>query len=242
MNTVSCGDVCGVIPAYQAARTIQSLVEEVRQYLNRVIVVDDGSKDGTATRAEAAGATVLRHPVNRGKGAALRTGLAYCLEHPCEFVLTMDADGQHLPEMIPCFLRAYQRTHIPVLVGNRMADSHRMPLLRRRTNQIMSRWISRVTHQYVPDSQCGYRLFHQSVLPYLFAESNRFAAESEVLLHLADRGIRIDSVRIPVIYGRNQRSSIRPARDTLQFLQMLHHHYRRKRIHRTRGMLHYPDG
>lgn len=241
MNATSSTDLCVLIPAFQAGKTIRALVEEVKQYTDHVIVVDDGSKDDTGDIAQAAGATVLRHSRNRGKGAAIKTGIAYCLEHPCEWLITMDADGQHVPEVIPQFVRAYQRTRISVLLGNRMAERERIPWLRRRTNQIMSRWISHAMGQYVPDSQCGYRLYHRDVLPYLCADSERFAAESEFLLHVGERGIRVGSVRVPVIYDRKQRSSIRPARDTLQFLRMLCQYYSRRRIRRNQGMLDYSD-
>ncbi len=234
-------EVCVLIPAFQAAQTIQPLLEQTQQYADRILVVDDGSSDDTARLAETAGAKVLRHSVNRGKGAALKTGIAYFQEHPCEFLVTMDADGQHAPAAIPRFLRAYERTHIPVLLGNRMADRGQMPWLRRRTNQLMSWLISRATGQYIPDSQCGYRLFHRSSLLYLCSESAGFAAESEFLLHLADRGIRIGSVRVPTIYDRKQRSCIRPIRDTFQFFRMLRRFYRYRR-RRNNGALDYPEG
>lgn len=221
-------DVCVIIPAYQAAATIGSLVAEVREYISDVVVVDDGSRDATAQHAQQAGAVLLRHGTNMGKGAALQTGFEWALRAGKRLAITMDADGQHRPADIPKFLSAYRRTGIPVLLGNRTAHRENMPFSRRSSNAVMSWLLNRMMHRYVPDTQCGFRLFRGDVLPFLNADSQRFAAESEVLLHLADRGFRMDSVRVNVQEAA-QRSTIRPLRDTLQFLGMLRR-YRRQRI------------
>jgi len=219
--------VCVVVPAYCEAKRIAQVVEQIRRFAPLVIVVDDGSDDDTGAIAEQAGALLLRHERNEGKGVALQTGFHRAMEEECEVVITMDADGQHSPEDIPKFLEAYQRTGIPVLLGNRMTHLEDMPRIRRWTNRVMSLIISRVMRQYVPDTQCGFRLFRRDVLPFLNAESHRFAAESEMLLHLADRGFRIDSVRVTVIY-RDEQSKIHPVRDAVRFFHMLYH-YRHKR-------------
>ncbi len=218
---------CVVIPAYDEEERIGQVVEAARRHAPLVIVVDDGSRDATAEVAEKAGALVLRHSRNEGKGAALQTGFQHALSKDCDVVIAMDADGQHNPDGIPPFLEAYRRTGIPVLLGNRIPHMEAMPRIRRWTNRIMSMMISRIMKQYIPDTQCGYRLFRRDVLPYLNAESHRFAAESEILLHLADRGFRIDCVRVSVIY-HNEHSNIRPIRDAIRFFRMLYH-YRQER-------------
>lgn len=220
---------CVIVPAFNEAQRIGNVVSEIRRHVPLVFVVDDGSTDHTSSEGERAGAVVLRHDRNKGKGAALQAGFHRAIEEACEVVITMDADGQHSPDDLSKFLDAYRRTGIPVLLGNRMTHMEAMPFIRRWTNRVMSVLISRVMKQYVPDTQCGFRLFRSDVLPFLNAESHRFAAESEMLLHLADRGFRIDSVRISVIY-RDEQSKIRPIRDTLRFFKMLYH-YRHKRRH-----------
>jgi lipoyl synthase len=221
-------DACVIIPAYQAVATIGPLVAEVREHIADVVVVDDGSRDATAQQARQAGALVLQHGANVGKGAALQTGFEWALRAGKRLAITMDADGQHRPADIPKFLSTYHRTGIPVLLGNRTADRENMPFSRRSSNAVMSWLLNRLMHRYVPDTQCGFRLFRGDVLPFLNADSHRFAAESEVLLHLADRGFRMDSVRVNVQQAPH-RSTIRPLRDTLQFLGMLRR-YRRQRI------------
>jgi len=169
---------------------------------------------------------VIRHPQNAGKGVALNSGFKYAREKGFDVAITMDADGQHSPDEVPKFIEAYVRTGIPVLVGNRMWDTSDMPLVRRLTNRFMSWMLSRVMGQYVPDTQCGFRLYRCEVIPFVAAESERFAAESEILLHIARRGIRIGDVRIATIYGE-EKSKINPVSDTVRFFSMLMKYRRR---------------
>ena len=228
---------CVVIPAYREARFIGDLVRRVRSVIPDVFVVDDGSPDATASAAGAAGATVLRHPVNRGKGAALETGLAQARAGGFAFVVTMDGDGQHDPAELARFLQAYRDGGAPVLVGNRFHDLARMPWLRRATNRAMSWLLSREMGQRVPDTQCGYRLFGREVLPWLSGgAATRYAAESEVLLRLARRGVRIGCVPVTAIYG-DERSKINPLSDTVRFLRMLLRFHRQSRRRTAEGLL-----
>jgi glycosyltransferase involved in cell wall biosynthesis len=211
---------CAVVPAFREEKRIGDVVRRIREYCPDVLVIDDGSGDGTAAAAEQAGAIVLRHAVNQGKGAALNTGFRHAREQKYEVVLTLDADGQHDPAEIPKFLEAYRRTGIPVLIGSRMAEVEGMPWVRRLTNRFMSGLLSRMMGQYVADTQCGYRLYRCDILPFVSAGSQRFAAESEILLRLAQRGVRMDSVRIRTIYG-DEKSKIHPGADTVRFFSML---------------------
>ena len=211
---------CAILPAYKEEKNVRKTVEEVLQYVSDVLVVDDGSPDGTAEEARKTEAVVLVHEVNRGKGSALQTGFEYAAEHGYEYVITMDSDGQHAPSDIPVFVEAYVRTGIPVLIGNRMVDTSSMPRLRRWTNRFMSRLLSRRMGQFIADTQNGFRLYHRDVLPFLDVESTGYAAESEVLLRLAERGVRMDSVPVKTIYG-DEVSDIHPVRDTMRFFRML---------------------
>ncbi len=239
MNTESSDHaVCAVIPAFREAATIAPVVEKVIRHCP-CIVVDDGSEDETARVAREAGATVVRHEVNRGKGAALRTGFDLALQQGYRLVITLDADGQHDPDRIPSFLSAFRRTGIPVLVGNRMWQARRMPLVRRLTNRFMTAVLSRYMRYPVPDTQCGFRLYEAEILPHVSVTDERFAAESEILLHLARRNIRIDSVRVSTVYIPGRRSRISPLRDTVRFLAMLIREYRTRRMrHRPRERAH----
>ena len=212
---------CVLIPAYREEKHIAAVVRDVLEYASDVVVVDDGSPDATTQEAEKAGALVLSHVRNQGKGAALRTGLRHAEEKGYELAITMDADGQHAPSDIPAFLAAYARTRCPALVGNRMGDTRTMPWVRRKTNQFMSGLLSRTMGQYVPDTQCGFRLYHRDVFPLLVREgASRYDAESDVLLRLSLEGRKIGAVAIQTIYGV-ERSKINPFADTIRFFRML---------------------
>ena len=226
---------CVIVPAYQEEKCIASVVGGIRKYCETVVVVDDGSLDGTSNEAKKAGAVVLKHEDNKGKGVALNTGFKYAREKGFEFVITMDADGQHDPEEIPRFIEAYRSTMMPVILGNRMDDPKTMPFVRHQTNRFMSWLLSRQMGQYVPDTQCGYRLFKIDAIPRKFFqerafesdEDGRFAADSEMLLRLAETGIRIGAVPIKIIY-RDEKSKINPVKDTIRFFGMLLRYRSRK--------------
>ena len=213
---------CVIIPAFKEAARVAAVVGEARDYCPDVVVIDDGSPDDTAQVAAAAGAIVLEHVRNQGKGAALQTGFDYAREQGYDLAITLDADGQHAPSDIPAFLQAYARTHSPVLIGNRMGNPAGMPWLRRFVNRFMSAKLSRIMGQHVPDTQCGYRLYHRSAFPAgpCDVHSRRFAAESEVLLRLSLQGRKIGAVTIQTIYG-NEKSKINPLADTFRFFRML---------------------
>lgn len=205
---------------------IGSVVQAVRGFIPDVIVVDDGSPDETAIKAGQAGASVIRHETNCGKGAALDTGFRAARERGFDFVITMDGDGQHAPADLPAFIQTYLQSGTPVLIGNRMAETQAMPRVRRITNRIMSWLLSREMGQWIPDTQCGYRLYALAVIPCISAESKRFAAESEILMELSHRGIAIGSVPIATIYG-NEQSKIHPVKDAVRFFKMLRQYRKR---------------
>ena len=223
---------CVIIPAYNEERRIGAVVRGAREQMPPTIVVDDGSRDGTAREAEAAGAAVLRHEVNRGKGAALATGFSYARGQGFDYVITMDGDGQHDPADLPKFVARYVSTGIPVLIGNRMAGARAMPWVRRTVNRVMSWLLSREMGQTIPDTQCGFRLFRCDVVPLVAAESACYAAESEILLHVAERGIRLDTIPVATIY-RDEKSKISPVRDTVRFFAMIRHYRRQRRAARS---------
>src|ERR1700751_2128786 len=161
-----------VIPAYQDEKHIGDIARRTRQRLDHVLVVDDGLTDQTAQLAREAGAEVIVHDQNKGKGEAIKTGLAHWLratnpsssgqDQEIMWVILLDSDGQHLPEEIDRFLQAAAAVTRPTFfIGNRMDDVGRMPFLRRVVNRYMSIEISRVCGQKIPDTQCGYRMLHR---------------------------------------------------------------------------------
>ena len=212
------GKCAVVIPCWNEAATIGSLVERVRAQVPVVIVVDDGSTDATASIAAAAGAVVERHGRRQGKGAALRTGLHHALRLGCAWAMTLDGDGQHPPECIPALFAGAARTGKGLVVGDRMEQAARMPWSRGVANHWMSRQISRRAGRPLPDSQCGFRLLRLEDWRRLRIEADHFEVESETLLAFVAAGHPVEFVRIPVVPSPRA-SRIRVIPDTLRWLR-----------------------
>jgi glycosyltransferase involved in cell wall biosynthesis len=224
--------VAALIPAYQDERHIGDIVRRTREQLGNVLVIDDGSSDQTAQCAREAGAEVIVHDQNRGKGDAIKTGLARWFaaancsggDRPGQkvrWVILLDSDGQHLPEEVDRFLTAAASATQPTFfIGNRMNNVGRMPFIRRVVNRYMSRQISRVCGQEIPDTQCGFRMLDGQLIPELLGGGDRFDYDTEVLIIASRKGYRIDSVPITTV-NTDQVSKIRPLRDALRFLKLI---------------------
>jgi glycosyltransferase involved in cell wall biosynthesis len=224
----ACRDtVLAIIPAYSEERFIAQVASQVLPYVKAVLVIDDGSSDGTASEAEAAGAKVIRHSRNLGKGAALKTGLRYAARDEVAFFLFLDGDGQHDPSDIPAFFEAINRSQAELIVGNRMNNLKSMPRVRRWTNQFMSWQIGKICKMPLPDSQCGFRLLRRELVPVLLTAKDRFEFDSESIILAADQGFRIGFVPIRTIYT-DQHSKIRPFVDTIRYIRLMSKYRRRK--------------
>jgi glycosyltransferase involved in cell wall biosynthesis len=211
--------VAAIIPAYCEEKHIGGVVERTLKQLDNVLVIDDGSPDATAANARAAGAQVIVHERNLGKGEAIKAGLHYWVDRGFRHIVMLDADGQHLPEEIARFVAA-AASGAQLYVGTRMSDVRTMPLLRRIVNRYMSRRISRICGQEIPDTQCGFRMLEAPVIPFLFQGAARFDYETEMLIVASRQGFRIDSVPVSTVYG-DEVSSIHPVRDTIRFLKLM---------------------
>ena len=218
-----------LIPAYNEERFIGDVVRRTLAQVTDVLVVDDGSPDGTAAAAREAGAEVISYAQNQGKGMAIQIGLPAMLKKGLEYVILLDADGQHLPEEIPRFLEAVTREGSKLLVGNRMHDTREMPLVRRWTNRFMSWQISLLCGQPVADTQCGFRMIHRDLLPRLLAgdRAGRFDYETEMIILSSWRGERISAVPISTVYGE-ETSHISPVKDGWRFLKLMGRYWNKK--------------
>jgi glycosyltransferase involved in cell wall biosynthesis len=200
-----------LIPAYEAAETVPGVVAGVAALVPRVLVVDDGSRDGTSEAARRAGAEVLRLPENGGKGTAIRAGLASLLSTEVTHVVFVDADGQHDPADLPGLLSA-ARGGEDFVIGSRMSDPDAIPAYRFRTNEIGSMILSRMTGLEVEDAQSGYRVVRADVLRRLSLSARGYIIETEILLKAARHVKRFCHVPVRAIYGGP--SHYRPFRDT----------------------------
>ena len=206
--------VCALIAAFDEAPTIAEVVRGVRPYVDHVLVVDDGSRDGTGEAARAAGAEVVGHATNRGKGAAVRTGLAVILERPFTHVLLLDGDRQHDPADAPALLAAACAGAGDFVIGQRPFSRATMPRSRYYTNTISSWVISTCfVGRRVADAQSGFRLIATALLRRVRLTGRGYEIETEMLIKLARRGARIAHVPVGLHYGAS-RSKLRPIRDT----------------------------
>lgn len=212
--------ICVVIPVYNEARTVGDLIARVKKLNLEVLAVDDGSKDDTFQVAKASGAVVLKNEFNLGKGASLLKGFKYALSNNFDAIITMDGDGQHDPADIPSFVRLAEVSESGILIGNRMLKTKNMPWIRMVTNKLLSRFISGVSGQRIPDTQCGFRLIKKDVLEKVNLSTNNFEAESELLIKAARSGVKIESVPINTIY-MGEKSRINPFIDTFRFIRLI---------------------
>ncbi len=211
--------VC-LIPSFNEEKTIGWLTREVRSLGFDCLVIDDGSSDATAKIAHENGAEVIINSVNLGKGASLRKAFAVLVNRNYDALIILDGDGQHLPKDIAQFVECYSAKKPGIIVGNRMGKANGMPFVRWLTNGFMSYMISRMCGQYIPDTQCGFRLVDMGVLRKLVLETEKFEIESEMLLEAAKLGFRIESVPITTVY-EGQYSAIHPVKDTIRFVQFV---------------------
>ena len=196
-----------VIPGYQEGPRIAAVVSAARQHVP-VVVVDDGSTDDTAERAEAAGATVIRQVPNQGKGSALREGFRHALATGVDAVVTLDADGQHDPTEIPRFLAAFEADRPELIVGRR--DFRRMPAVRRVSNTIGGWILSAAVGRAIPDNQSGFRLIGPRLMAALLtSDEDGFAFEVEMIARCIALDLPMAWVPIRTIYA-GEPSHIRP--------------------------------
>jgi glycosyltransferase involved in cell wall biosynthesis len=211
-----------VVPAYNAGCYLASVIANIRRFLpaNRIVVVDDGSTDGTNDIARNAGVVVVAHGVNQGKGAALKSGALKAIELGMEYIVTLDADGQHDAAEIPRFAEHAGRSGADIIVGNRMDNRKDMPFIRIFANTATSSFVSLRTGIRIPDSQNGFRMLRTSIFKKIDLVTRRYDTESEILIKTAGLGGRIDSIPVETIYG-TETSSVHPFVDTLRFFRMV---------------------
>jgi len=194
------------VPAFQAERWIGGVVRETLEVLPSVLVVDDGSTDGTVAAAKEAGAEVLSLGRNRGKGAALRAAFTTLFERGFEQVVTLDADGQHLPSEIPKLLAA-KTPEVDLVLGSRAHSFSEMGGLRRVSNRASSRIISLLAGVDIPDAQTGFRLYSRRLVQATGFPECRFEAESTVVVRAGRRGFRVVAVPVEVARADGRGSS-----------------------------------
>lgn len=218
--------ILALIPAWNEGPRLGPVVESTGRYLP-VLVVDDGSHDGTPAVAERAGATVVSHERNMGKGVALMTGFDWALDRGWDAVVSLDADGQHDPDDIPKFLDAYATNRWDLIIGKRQFEA--MPFPRRYTNPFGSWLLSLALDERILDNQSGFRLHDRGLLEMLDLSTTGFELEVELIIQAVCEGMRIGWVEIRTIYGIDKVSYFHPIKDSVRFLRMVWHAWHRRR-------------
>ena len=206
-----------IIPALNAERTLPRVVVDARLQLEPVLVIDDGSSDATGEVAAAVGATVIRHPQNRGKGGALKTGFTWALENGFDGVITLDADGQHLASEIPKFLRERESSGADLIIGGRSHLFEQMLPRRRMANRFSAAAIAIASGVKITDSQSGFRFYSAKLIRSVKLRTNGFDMESEVIVRAGRRKFGI--VTIPIDLGFVDgiaTSHYKPLKDTVR--------------------------
>jgi glycosyltransferase involved in cell wall biosynthesis len=214
-----------VIPAYNEAPTIRDVASRALNETPNVIVVDDGSNDGTAGAIAGLAVTLIANPLNLGKGASLWRGFAVALAEGADAVITLDGDAQHRPEDIPRLIAAWEAHPGRIIIGARLADRAKVPPLRYFGNRFANFWVAWASGFPVTDSQSGFRLYPAAVLRNInvaHGPGARFAFESEFLIEAGRAGVRSLAVPIAALYPPNARAShYRSAVDTARIVRMI---------------------
>jgi len=186
-----------IVPAYNEESNIKRIVIETKKYIDNIIVVDDGSKDQTAEEAEKEGAIVLKHIINLGKGAALKTGCDYAVEQCASNIIVLDADSQHEPSEIPTFLKELK--DVDVVLGYRELNKE-MPFILKLGNWLIGKMTKLLYGIYLHDTQCGYRAFTSDTYKKIRWKSSNYSIESEMIANIGKKRLRYKEIPIKTIY------------------------------------------
>jgi glycosyltransferase involved in cell wall biosynthesis len=210
------GSVAAAIPAFQAAPSLPDVVRQTAERIDDVLVVDDGSTDGTADAARRAGARVIRHERNLGKGRALSTAFDDLFRRGHDAVITLDADGQHVPAEIPLLI-AKAREGADLVIGCRAHLYHEFHSVRRASNKLSSTLISAAAGQVLGDIQSGFRLYTRPLIETTGFPEPRFEAESAVVVRAVRCGFTVVNVPVRLGFADGRTTShYRPLIDSLR--------------------------
>lgn len=207
------------IPVYNEEDNLIELFPKLKALIRSddVIIIDDGSEDGSSGIAHRYGFKTVRNPKNLGKGMCLRIGFSWALKKGYDAVITMDADCQHDPKFIPQMVEIVSKNEADIVIGTRSFSTDKMPHQRILSNKLTSLVVSVLTKQRVHDTQSGFRVISARILKNIVLKTKRFETESELLLKALRKRYRLYEFPIETLYGQ-ERSSIAVGPDTLRFI------------------------
>jgi glycosyltransferase involved in cell wall biosynthesis len=210
-----------IIPCYNEETTIRRVINKTKDYVDEVLVIDDGSCDNTSKIAKDAGARVITNRINRGKSAGIRMGFKYALERKFDFVVTLDGDGQHNPKEIPVLLNDVKNNGHDITLGTRWGDTTEMPLWRKFGKRVLDYITGLGNGGHITDSQCGFRAFNRKAIENLVPKLNGygFTIESEQLIRAHETGLKFTNKRISCYYKDLNTSTKTPTSHALSVLR-----------------------
>ena len=217
-----------LIPSYNEGTRICEVIRNCFDYNLDIIIINDGSTDNTTEALKEFEAqknkkiTIITHPINKGKGEALKTGFAHAVNNNYSGVITIDADGQHDTKEINDFLAELHKNDPDLIVGSRFNNTKGMPFIRRFVNYFTSWIISSIAGKKIEDVQSGYRFIKTSVLKNIKLETKNFDTESEILLKAGWFNYKITNIPIRTIYHfEDFKSHVNPVKDTIKFFKLV---------------------
>ena len=195
------------IPAFNEEKPIVDVIKKSLNYADQVIVCDDGSLDLTAEQAKIAGAIVIKHKKNMGKGHAMKSLFKYARDVGADVIVTIDGDGQFLAEQIPSLFQPILENSYDVVIGNRFSDDEEMPSYRKIGNKMLDRITKLAADLPFSDTQSGFRSYSKKAIQSIDFSTNGFGVDSEILINAVDKGLKITETDVTVLYDTGLKTS-----------------------------------
>ena len=195
------------IPAFNEEHFIGKLIKNCLKYADQVVVCDDGSVDNTYEVADAAGANVIRHEKNCGKGEAFQSLFQFARHSNVDVIVTIDGDGQFLPEEIPKLVKKIESNEADVVIGYRFDGAAEMPNYRKFGNKMLDKMTNMATQLSVRDTQSGFRAYSKNIIKLIDFKKKGFGVDTEILINAAKNGARISEEKVSVIYHTGSQTS-----------------------------------
>ena len=195
------------IPAFNEENPITDVIKKSLNYVDKVVVCDDGSVDLTSERAKNAGAVILKHEKNSGKGAAMKSLFQYAKDVDADIVVTIDGDGQFLPEQMQSLIDPILENNYDLVIGNRFANDKEMPSYRKAGNKMLDKMTKMAADLPFSDTQSGFRSYSKKAIELINFSTNGFGVDSEILIDAANKGLKITEKDVTVIYNTGENTS-----------------------------------
>ena len=195
------------IPAYNEEKQIANVIQKCKPYVDKIIVCDDGSKDKTSEIAFKAGAIVLNHKKNEGKGKSMKTLFEYAKKIGADVMVTIDGDGQFLPEEIPKMIKPIIKEDVDIVIGYRFDDDEEMPSYRKIGNKMLDKFTNLASDLPFRDTQGGFRTYSKKAVNEINITTDGFGVDSEILIDASKKGLKIVEEKVTVIYNTGSSTS-----------------------------------